>query len=232
MSRASAVIFDLDNTLLDRTLTFQRFCEKWVDTYFPNIEAEQSQSYIDYMIQADLDGYRPKPELFEELIEVFQWQSIKPTEDQLMEFYQIHYVQSAVLMDGALELLTMCKQMGMKVGLVTNGRNVIQYGKIDQLQMRDYFDHIIVSEEAGCKKPNPLIYKMILERLQVHAEHTIFVGDHPANDVEGAANVGMQTIWLKRNQKWDDRLHAIPIRTITLLGQLLNDTVWMRVGGS
>lgn len=122
-------------------------------------------------------------------------------------------MQSAVLMDQAKEVLESIRQK-YKIGLITNGRTEIQYGKLDQLGIRNMFDVIIVSEEAGVKKPSPEIFHMALDHLALEAEACIFIGDHPVNDIEGAARVGMAMIWIKVNQPWNDEVEVQPLAAI------------------
>ena len=55
----------------------------------------------------------------------------------------------------------------------------------------------------GLKKPDPQIFKKALNQLQVTPSESIFVGDHPENDVKTAKNVGMKSIW-KKDFQWDN----------------------------
>jgi putative hydrolase of the HAD superfamily len=106
------------------------------------------------------------------------------------------------------------------MGLVTNGRKDIQDGKIDLLALREYFAAIVISGEAGIAKPDPDIYRLALERLGYAAEETLFIGDHPVNDIWGAGKAGMATIWLRRNHAWDDKLDVQPWKIIDELDEL------------
>ncbi|MBW5446219.1 HAD-IA family hydrolase [Cohnella sp. CFH 77786] len=217
MNWTRAVLFDLDNTILDRTLTFRRFAESFVDSYLG--DADTKQDIVERIIVLDRDGYKDKEELFTELLEELPWK-VKPSVAELMEYYGREYVNNAVLMDQAREVLQDLKAR-FKIGLITNGKTRIQYGKIDRLGIRELFDVILVSEEAGVKKPDSRIFEMALERLSLHAEACLYIGDHPANDIEGACKAGMQTIWMQVNQPWRDGLKAKPIHTIRNLAELL-----------
>jgi len=104
--------------------------------------------------------------------------------------------------------------------LITNGRTAIQYGKIDRLGLRDRFEVILVSEEVGIKKPNPDLFRMALKRLGLEPEECLYVGDHPVNDIEGAAAVGMETIWMQVNQPWREGLTARPKHVIRRIAEL------------
>lgn len=217
MKELKGIIFDLDNTLLDRTKTFGQFTTKFLQQYFDHVV--ETQALYGKIIDFDQDGYRDKTELFAQLIDEFPWKE-RPTVQDLMSFYEAEYVSSAVAMEHAHEVLSSLRGK-YKTALITNGRTMIQYGKIDQLSMRDHFDAILVSEEAEVKKPDPQIFNMALERLQLSPEQCVYIGDHPVNDVEGAAAIGMNTIWIKVNQPWREHVKVKPLHTITKLDELL-----------
>ncbi|MEX1030686.1 MAG: HAD family hydrolase [Paenibacillaceae bacterium] len=216
MNNIKAIIFDLDNTILDRTSTFRSFTNSFITHYFTHLD--MTQHIFDLIIELDLDGYKDKQELFSELLERLPWQE-KPQLLELMEFYSTEYVKSAVLMNDAREVVQYGRTK-YKTGLITNGKTLIQYGKIDQLGIRNEFDLIIVSEEAGIKKPDRRIFEMACERLMLKPEQCIYIGDHPVNDIEGAAKVGMETIWMKVNQPWKDGIIATPLHQIDKLNTL------------
>lgn len=217
MDNIKAVLFDLDNTILDRTRTFENFTKELIGTYFEHLET--TQAILDRIIYLDQDGYKNKNVLFEELLEQLPWKA-KPQKQELLAFYDSRYVRNAVLMDQAREVLAYVRTK-YKTGLITNGRTAIQYGKIDRLGIRNAFDSIVVSEEAGIKKPDPRIFHMAIEKLQVLPEACLYIGDHPLNDIEGAEGAGMKTIWIKVNQPWKDELKARPLYTVEQLSELL-----------
>ncbi|CAI6087319.1 HAD family hydrolase [Cohnella sp. JJ-181] len=216
MDNIKAVIFDLDNTLLDRTRTFHRFTSSFVDTYFRH--AQDKESLINRIIELDQDGYKDKHVLFTELLEEFPW-TAKPVIAELLEYYSVHYVKNALLMEHAEETIQYIRQK-YKIGLITNGRNAIQYGKIDCLGIRNAFDFILVSEEAGVKKPDARIFQTTAQKLGLRAEECIYIGDHPKNDIQGASQAGMNTIWIEVNQPWKDDVTAKPAYTIRKLSEL------------
>ena len=217
MSSIKAVLFDLDNTILDRTRTFSNFTHAFISNYFRHIEFPQS--IYETIIERDQDGYKDKNELFAELIDLLPWQA-RPRLEELMGFYGAEYVGNAIPMNRAREVVLELKKR-YKTGLITNGKTAIQYGKIDRLGIRDDFDLILVSEEAGIKKPDPRIFELALQRLRLQPEECVYVGDHPVNDMEGASQIGIGGIWMKVNQPWREELSARPLHTIRQLEELL-----------
>lgn len=217
MENIKAVIFDLDNTILDRTRTFHRFTTSFIDTYFP--QSQDNEVLINRIIELDQDGYKDKNILFAELLEEFPW-TAKPEIAELLEYYSVHYVKNALLMEQAAETIAYIRHK-YKLGLITNGKTAIQYGKVDRLGIRSEFDFILVSEEVGVKKPDNQIFEMAIGRLGLKAEECLYIGDHPRNDIQGASQAGMKTIWIQVNQPWIEELTVKPAYTIKKLGELV-----------
>lgn len=217
MEGIKAVIFDLDNTILDRSETFRNFAVSFVRNWFGHLE--ETDGLIERIIELDQDGYKEKTALFGELLDELPWKE-RPGLDELMDFYRKHYVGNATLMDQAAEILQALKS-GYRLGLITNGKTEIQYGKIDRLGIRDLFECILVSEEVGVKKPDPRIFELALDRLRLRPDECVYVGDHPRNDIEGAGRVGMRTVWIKVNQPWIPDLTVRPDHEIGRLTELL-----------
>lgn len=83
------------------------------------------------------------------------------------------------------------------VALVSNfdhgptARQILQTGGVS-----DYFQHIVVSDEHGWRKPHPQIFTDALALLAVDPTEALFVGDSPHDDVNGAKAVGMDVAWV------------------------------------
>ncbi|WP_419719856.1 HAD family hydrolase [Lysinibacillus fusiformis] len=88
------------------------------------------------------------------------------------------------------------------LAIITNGYGHFQMDTIKALAIEKYFDVILVSEWENMKKPDPQLFMRALDKLQVSPHNSIFLGDHPENDVKGAQAVGMKGIW-KKDVQWD-----------------------------
>lgn len=219
--KVRAILFDLDNTLMDRDQTFRGFAMQLVREKLQVTDADEQEHIVADMIKRDADGYRPKEGFFRELIEYLPWIQ-KPDLGELKGYYDKHYMSHARTMNHSIETLEACKALGYKLGVITNGFSHLQHGKIDLLQLRPYFDAITVSGDHGIKKPDERIYRIALDRLGVSAEETLIVGDHPVNDIWGAAQLGIRGVWLLRNHAWGDQLQGgKPWKEIKELNELL-----------
>ena len=56
------------------------------------------------------------------------------------------------------------------------------------------------------KKPDPRIFQLALDHFGLEPEQCLYIGDHPLNDIQGAAKAGMNTIWMKVNQPWPEKV--------------------------
>lgn len=85
-----------------------------------------------------------------------------------------------------------------KVGLISN----FDDSETGHLIMRDtgireLFDAVIISADTGYRKPNPLIFKKILDVMKLEPADILFVGDTPVDDVLGSKGVGMHSAWIR-----------------------------------
>jgi len=78
--------------------------------------------------------------------------------------------------------------------IITNGIREIQHIKIDNGGIRDYFTHIIISEEHGFHKPHEEIFRLAEKNSGASTEECLMVGDSLESDVKGALNAGWQAI--------------------------------------
>lgn len=220
-----AVIFDLDNTLVNRKHAFMKYSEWFIDQFIVTRDSAHKIEVLEYIRIADQNGYRNKAELYEELLTTFEMKNLEMTAKDLLEHWFSEFHKHTVLMDGTFEILDYLKQKNTKLGLITNGSVHTQNSKIDQVMLRSYFDVIIVSDEVKIKKPDKRIFEIALERLNVNPQSTWFVGDHPINDIQGAVNAGLNAIWLKGFMDWEDSMeeHEYVIENLSLLQAVLEE---------
>ncbi|MGP0583851.1 HAD family hydrolase [Paenibacillus timonensis] len=215
-----AVLFDLDNTLMDRDYTFRSFAQQLVRECLVPMDEARREELVAEMIERDKDGYRPKEGFFQELIDWLPWRK-ETTIEELKAYYDRHYMTHAKAMDHAEHTLQACRAKGLRLGIITNGYSHLQHAKIDLLHLRPLFDVIVVSGDVEIRKPERRIYELALERLDSLPGETVIVGDHPRNDIWGAAQVGIRGIWLRRKHDWDETLEGgKPWRTISELNEI------------
>ncbi len=90
-----------------------------------------------------------------------------------------------------------------QVGLITNGPSELQWGKINHLNIKGWFDGIIVSDDLGIRKPDPRIYETLLAELNVAPSEAAYVGDTLQYDMLGARNAGLTSVWVNQKKTYD-----------------------------
>jgi len=90
---------------------------------------------------------------------------------------------------------------------------------LERFDLAKFFDVILISGEVGWRKPSPRIFQKALESLKVGASESVFVGDSPVSDVEGAKRIGMKTV-LVRKSLTDEKETGNPDALINELDEL------------
>ena len=110
-------------------------------------------------------------------------------------FFQ-DFIDTLELREGAKELLTETAQQ-YRVGLLSNFTfGPVIHKSLRKVDINRFFNAIIVSEEIGWRKPSPVIFQDMLQRLQVTAEEAVFIGDSPLEDIKGALDMGIRTVFV------------------------------------
>lgn len=194
MQPIQTVIFDLDDTLIDRAAMFAPFSEAFIRRFFPQADGGTDTRALAALRRLDAGGTLERPGLFHRLYEALGIED-KPSDDELLGFWNTHMPLYMVRIDGAEALLRGLRGAGYRLGIITNGNRVLQNGKLDQCGFRPLVDHIIVSGEFGCDKPDARIFAASLQALGASPENAVYIGDNLRNDVFGAHGAGLRAIW-------------------------------------
>lgn len=195
------IFFDLDHTLWDfdknSALTFENIFEthsigvdlmEFLKVYEP-INLNYWKLYRNNQIDKESLRYRRLKESFDAI------QMIVPDEIiyKLSEDYIINLPTFNHLFDGTLELLEYLKP-NYHLHIITNGFQEAQDKKMVQSKISNYFKTVTNSENAGVKKPNPIIFDFALNRALANKKTSVMIGDNIEADVLGALNFGMDAI--------------------------------------
>ena len=104
--------------------------------------------------------------------------------------------QELVIIPGTIEALYIFKDMGFRLGIVSNHRAWLP-DYLKEIGLSQFFETIVVSEIVGVEKPDMRIMQIALENLSLslNASSCLYVGDHPF-DVLCAKNAGTDCAWL------------------------------------
>ena len=100
------------------------------------------------------------------------------------------------------------------------------YGNIDEVLrsygIRHLFKGIIESAVVGVRKPNPTLFKLGIDALELEPSEVLVVGDSLRKDIQPAEQLGCQVLWLKGKGWTDEEDQQTHPHTITRVTQVLD----------
>ena len=88
-----------------------------------------------------------------------------------------------------------------KVVLISNTMSNQPKLLLKKSNLEQYFDLIVCSRDLGVRKPNPEIFKSVLERIHAEPRTSVHVGDSVEADMYGAKDSGITGIWIKTSDQ-------------------------------
>lgn len=115
------------------------------------------------------------------------------------QFFRVLSINYIKLYDGVIELLEKLKAKGKKIYLLSNAQRVFTLFEMRMLGIEKYFDDILFSAEYKVCKPDSKFYKILLDKHKLDIKESIMIGNDYICDIEGANNVGLDSLYLHSN---------------------------------
>ena len=123
------------------------------------------------------------------------------------------------VVEGAHQLMDYLKRKGYRMHMCSNGFHEVQYKKLTACGLKDYFDTVVLSEDAGFNKPSKQFFDYALKMSGAHKETTIMIGDNLQTDIVGAHDAGFDTILFNR---WGVAPSPVPTHTVATLREIMD----------
>jgi putative hydrolase of the HAD superfamily len=200
-----AVLFDLDDTLFDHAgcardalTAVQNSHESLRAMSFEVLERTHAalleQLHTDVMLgRVPLEEARRQR--FLRLLAACGAETPDAAAGDLAAKYRDAYRQSRRSLAGAAELLAAVRRREARVGIVSNNLLEEQLDKLRTCGLDSLVDELVVSEDVGVSKPDPGIFRVALDRLEIAAAEAVMVGDSWSADVLGARAAGIRAVW-------------------------------------
>ncbi|MGZ3583880.1 MAG: HAD family hydrolase [Ktedonobacterales bacterium] len=118
---------------------------------------------------------------------------------RVYEALRVSSAATRVLFDDVLATLATLRELGLRLGIVTNRQmgGAPFYEDLRRLGLLDYIapEHIAISADHGVRKPNPTIFRSVLHTLDVPPEAAAMVGNSLTADVAGAQQLNILAVW-------------------------------------
>lgn len=192
-----AVVFDLDNTLVDFMAMKKQSVDAAVSAMIDaglKLSRDEIQSRIDAI-------YKERGIEFQNVFDQLLYGEFKKLDYKILSAGIVAYrrAREAALVPypHVYKTLMELAKMGIKIGVVSDAPAREAWLRLTYLNLHHMFDHVVTFEDTGMRKPDPAPFKKILQHLHVDATEALMIGDWAERDVVGAAKVGMKTVFAR-----------------------------------
>ncbi len=201
MKKYTTLYFDLDNTLLDFSAAEHKAITKLFELHNLPISDQRIAKYSAINLtwwERFEKGEIEKNEIYSgRFKEYLEFYSLVGDPIKMADDYFEFLSEGYDLIDGADKALEYLKNKGYTICITTNGMSRTQYRRIDNCSIKQYFDYIFVSEDAGHQKPEIEYFDYVMENTPEKDKSKILViGDSMSSDILGGINFQVDTCWL------------------------------------
>jgi putative hydrolase of the HAD superfamily len=123
------------------------------------------------------------------------------------------YLQHVEIVPGVEEILATLRERGIKTAIVTNTvEPSLRF--VRKIELADRVDVVVGSSDCGFLKPDPRIFQLAVDELDVEPTRCAVVGDKLRTDILGGLILGMQTIFLEPRYRDPQRGGGLPVDAV------------------
>ena len=189
-----AVIFDLDNTLVD----FMLMKRQAIDAATNAMRDAGLKLSTDEIRERINQIYSERGIEFQNVFDELLYQEFSKINYKILSAGVIAYrrAREAALVPYPHVTMTLINlsKMHMKLGVVSDAPAKEAWLRLCYLNFHHLFDAVVTFDDTGMRKPNPKPFQKILDLLHIQPSEALMVGDWAERDVVGAAQVGMKTV--------------------------------------
>lgn len=224
--KVRAICFDLDNTLWDVWPVIMRAEQKMYDFLaqrYPRVVASMT---LQMMRTAREQTAAAHPQMRHD----FTFLRKQTLREHAREFGYAEamveeafgaFIQARNEVELYADVLPALEQLHKRYRLFTASNGNADLARIG---IAHFFERTIAARHVGALKPDPAIFRKVIEDTDLQAHDVVYVGDDPQLDVEGARGAGMHAIWVDRQgSEWPPQIApaAHTVRSLTELVELL-----------
>jgi len=230
-NNVTTIIFDMDGTLIEHTWQINRICRELFDGFADQLAPVTYEDFFEcywgksvdmwyMMVDGVLDGATAARYGYVNTLRALE-QNIALAEPMLRRWEELVLVEAVPFADTypVLKIL----RSKYTTGILTNGFTYFQRQKINKYKLADYVDFTLVSEEAGCHKPDPQIFDYALKLAGNPApQQVLYIGDNPDADINGALAAKLTPIFINGKNNGTPPAGVVSIEKLGELLELLN----------
>jgi putative hydrolase of the HAD superfamily len=192
-----AVIFDLDNTLVDFMVMKRQAVDAAINAMIDaglKLPVDDARKRIDKI-------YKEKGIEFQNVFDELLYDVFKKLDYKILSAGVIAYrrAREAALVPYPHVYMTLTEllKMGLKLAVISDAPAREAWLRLSYLNFHHLFDLVLTFDDTGERKPSPVPFKKALKLLGLRPEEALMVGDWAERDMVGAAKVGMKTVFAK-----------------------------------
>ncbi len=217
-----AVVFDLDNTLID----FMKIKKASIDAAVAGMISAGLKMSREEATRTLFELYDEYGIEYQQIFQKFLEKVHKKVDYRILAAGIVAYrkLQLGLLepYPNVVPTLIKLKEKGLKLAILSDAPRLKAWIRLTEMGLADFFDVVITFDDTGKLKPSKFGFMMVLNELKVEPEEAIMVGDNQGRDVKGARNVGMKTVFAKYGATRNEKSNAdYDINSIEELSKLI-----------
>jgi len=192
-----AVLFDLDNTLIDFMKMKKHSCRAAIDAMIgAGLHIEHDKAIKVLFGLYDKYGLEEKTIFQKFLNKITGKVDHKILANGIVAYRRVRtgFLEPYPNIDYVLLKL---KDRGIKLGIVTDAPKLKAWIRLASIKLSNYFDVVVTFEDTKQRKPSKLPFKAALRQLKLKPSDCLMVGDWPERDIKGAKALGMKTCFAR-----------------------------------
>ena len=205
-------VFDVYGTLVDihtneyNLDTWQKLANT-IAFYDVNYTAEElKETYFmscDLQMRLGKDKFKhPEVDVVEVSKHIFENKGKKATKTlatHLAQEFRAFSTERLRVYPDVIETLKQLKRAHKKLYILSNAQRCYTKPELEKLGLIKYFNGIIYSSDYGCAKPDTKLFDIACDKFKLNKAETIYIGNDPKTDVDGAKAAKIDCLWIKSN---------------------------------
>lgn len=203
-----AVLFDLDNTLID-FMKMKRICsEEAVSAMIDGGLPLSKKMGVKLLFETYKEYGIENQKIFQEFLKRVMGKVDEKILAKGISSYRKVKTGFLKPYPNVLSTLIKLKENGLKMGIVSDAPELQGWIRLADMEIIHFFDIVVTLGESGKLKPSKKPFLLALRKLHLKPHEILFVGESPERDIKGAKSIGMKTAlalygmdYMKRNKK-------------------------------
>ena len=194
MQQTKAILFDLDNTLIDFMRMKRQSCGAAVDAMIKaGLKADRRKTLKPLFELYDRHGYEYKG-VFQDLIREMTGKVDYGIVGSGIVAYRKARETLLVSYPDIKPTIDQLRRKGIKLAIVTDAPRIEAWIRLAAIGIQDKFNCVITFDDSKVKKPSLRPLRMALKKLKVHPQDALVVGDSMSKDMVPAKKLGMMSV--------------------------------------